>query len=71
MISEVLKDDYFSETEMSNILNICLSTLRQRRYTGRNHPPYSKEGAEILYPKSEFREWVKAKRVVYEVSRAS
>lgn len=67
MVSETLREDFYSEHEMAQILNIKLRTLRLRIGTGTEHPPYIEIGRERLFPKDLFREWARKRPLVYEV----
>lgn len=55
-----LKDEYYSEEEVTEFLGIAISTIRFQRSVGRNHPPYVKIGKKTLYPKKDFDAWVKS-----------
>jgi hypothetical protein len=71
MIAEVLKDDFFSEEEMARMMRIKVATLKRRIATGTEHPPYVEIGRERLFPRDQFREWARNRKVIYEVKSAS
>lgn len=63
--SEVVhgEQDYYTEVQMAERLGITPARLKSRRFHGRNHPPYVRIGWVILYPKSEFWNWMAAQKL--------
>lgn len=56
---EQFKANHFSEEEMAEILGITVKTLKNRVYTGTNHPPFFNTGPRRWFPKDEFDKWMK------------
>lgn len=57
------KTDYMTEDEVAEIWRLKVETLRKKRYTDSQHPPYIKLGARILYPRSDFFDWLNRQTV--------
>lgn len=68
MIAEVLKDDFYSFEQVAKTLGLKPSTLKQRIYTGSDHPPYKKIEREYVFPADEFRLWALKKPTAYEAN---
>lgn len=63
------KPEYYSESEMADILRVEVKTLRSRRSRGTNHPPYVQIGRYVLYPKELVNKWLMTLPVTWEVRR--
>lgn len=63
----------YSELEVADMLGITPETLRQRIYSGKNHPPYQcPSRGTYWFPKELFRDWAAKKvPIKYEASNAS
>lgn len=55
-----LKEMYFTEGDIANLLGIKPKTLANRRCEGKGHPPYINiaRGGKVLYPKEDFFKWL-------------
>jgi hypothetical protein len=63
-----IKEEYLSEDEIVEVLKIKKTTLAKNRCIGKGHPPFIKCGRAILYPKQEFKNWIKNFRVIKEMA---
>lgn len=61
-----LTDWAFTEHEVAERMNYKIGTLRNKRSKGSDHPPYTKVGNSVLYPKDEFFEWAKSRPIIWE-----
>lgn len=70
---DFLRDHYLSEDEAAKLMRLRggAKTLKRRRATGTEHPPYIEVGDEIYYPKALFLDWMNQRPVIWEVKRAS
>lgn len=65
-------EGYFTEQEMANLMRLKESTLRSRRATGTEHPPYIEvRRGFVLYPKQDYFEWLAERPRRREVRSAS
>lgn len=48
-----------TEEQVANRLGMKVSTLRNRRARGENHPPYIQPGRSPLYPEDALETWVR------------
>lgn len=68
---------YFKDTQIAKMLGLNPVTVRQWRVKNKkagsikHGPPYEVHGTEILYPKSQFRQWCAAVEVVGGVPRVN
>lgn len=51
-------EKYLSEKEMASMIKVTDRSLKNRRCIGKNHPPFIKVGATILYPESLAHKWL-------------
>lgn len=63
--------EFMSEEQVANILNIDIRTLQNRRYARKNHPPFIKVGDTVLYRRTAFIQWMKEREKHQENRRAS
>lgn len=61
------KEDYLTDEDVAEILRLEVSTVKKNRRIGKNHPPFIKIGARILYPRDQFEKWLKQKTVIQEI----
>ncbi|QMV49840.1 MAG: helix-turn-helix domain protein [Mu-like cryoconite phage AB09] len=54
----LLGDEFFTEDEILQFLNVSRNTFTGRRSRATDHPPYVQVGRVRLYPKREFRSWI-------------
>lgn len=60
--------NYLTEADVAGVLGISVGTLRNRIYSGAQHPPYI-PGKKKLFPRDEFEKWQKS-RMKRELLRA-
>lgn len=61
------KDDFLTEEQVAEFLRWKKSTLTKNRSLGVQHPPYIKIGRTVLYPISNFKEWIKSQPLHQEI----
>lgn len=58
-----MRDQYMNEQEVAEVLDLKVTTMEKRRCIQKDHPPYIKVGATVLYPKAEFVKWLNSHMV--------
>lgn len=67
---EQLMNEYLKEEETAKLLGLSIKTLRNRRYSRKDHPPFIKVSNEVLYPVDKLKQWLKDKEV-RQINKAS
>lgn len=63
--------EFYTEEEVAEALGLSPATLMNRRYAGKDHPPYIKVGNRVMYRKTQFWSWIEAREKAAKSSKAS
>lgn len=63
-------DEAYTLTEMAQMLGITVRTLRNRCYSGVNHPPYDNLTTERPFPREAYNRW-RESNLKREIKRTS
>lgn len=62
-----LKEEYWTEEEMAEMLGKKKSTMQTQRSRGKGHPPFIRIGRKIYFSKADFKRWVRDRPVKEEI----